>query len=68
MGGARWPEIEQWFLTAADLPRAEQSRFLEAHCPEELRGEVAALLEHDGCGDALLKAIVSRAGQQAGRR
>ncbi len=47
MNPTDWPKIEEVFLDAAALPRAERNAFLDENCPSHLRAEVDSLLEAD---------------------
>jgi len=47
----QWAEVERLFLCAVDLPPEERVDFLERECPgQDLRQEVASLLEYSGEG------------------
>jgi tetratricopeptide (TPR) repeat protein len=43
----RWAEVQRIFARASDMPPSERAEFLQRECPaEDLRREVASLLEH----------------------
>ncbi len=54
--------VQKLFLAAADLPAAEQSRFLNRHCgaDPELRAEIEEMLAADRDGEDLIVSAVER--------
>jgi eukaryotic-like serine/threonine-protein kinase len=64
MPSKQWEQIEAIFLTAADLPRAEQQDFLDHACrgDDELRREVESLLDSDRkSGEKITRAVENEA-------
>src|SRR5579883_2529118 len=57
-----WDMVQKLFLAAADLPAAEQSRFLNRHCgaDPELRAEIEEMLAADRDGEDLIVSAVER--------
>jgi len=61
MDSNRWSQIQNLFHDAADLPKAEQRRFLESACGSDdvLLADVLALLEEDARSSSLLERDVA---------
>src|SRR5438093_12261566 len=56
MAPERWDEVEKLYLAALERDPAERTAFLNHTCTdEELRREVASLLDHQKEGDRLLE-------------
>jgi len=62
-----WGKIQKLFLAAADLPPAEQQRFLDGACADDppLRREIESLLPSDRDGEQSIAAAVAGADQPA---
>jgi tetratricopeptide (TPR) repeat protein len=60
-----WGKIQKLFLAAADLPPAEQQRFLDGACADDppLRREIESLLPSDRDGEQSIAAAVAGAAQ-----
>ena len=57
-----WAEVERLFELALDLPPEERGAFLQREChDDDLRREVASLLEHAGVGMASADAAIAAA-------
>ncbi|HWC99631.1 MAG TPA: serine/threonine-protein kinase [Candidatus Sulfopaludibacter sp.] len=56
-----WQETERIFLAAAEQAPGARAAFLDAACRPELRGQVEALLAHDGKGEVMVESIVAGA-------
>lgn len=66
MDSNRWSQIQNLFHDAADLPKAEQRRFLESACGSDdvLLADVLALLEEDARSSSLLERDVAHVAHQ----
>src|SRR5690242_11539990 len=55
-----WDRVQEIFLAAADLPRAEQPRYLDSACrgDAELRAEVESLLNADRTGASTVASAI----------
>jgi eukaryotic-like serine/threonine-protein kinase len=63
--GSNWERVQDIFLTAADLPEAEQAAFLDTACDGDagLREEVESLLRADREGEGVLASAIETAAE-----
>jgi len=65
--GEQWERIEALLPEALELAPGERQRFLDRHCPRELRAEIEALITASEAGNAVLDRPVAVTAEDAGQ-